>query len=801
MTFKHLAINSADIYYDFLDSGNRGRSVVKVSSINRISKNIFIFKLQSKLRSVESAELMINNNTIDYDSYSFISYDNKTGEVRVLIKKSSLSDYFGRTDPLYVYLVTDFKFLVKRVDEWYHNFGDLVQVPTKKTEIDDSFLINEKASEPQAKAIIGVLISPFSYVWGAPGTGKTKMVLAECIKYYIKEKKRILITAPTNNAVEQMLYGIISVLADIDYKKYIIRMGTPSDLFYRKYPDICENKDNAKRLDYISAAILKYKTALSETEKKIIACKKYRQFLNKKEKFIDYKNYVIAMYKECQLRKSELEDVNYRMGNLIEQSEIIHNDILTLENEIEFINSCLEELNKQNLKFSKSWRKKLFKKKFLKITKDIEEKNKALEENNLKLIELVDKQKNYKIELDNLSDENIYLVNQINEIKDKKNALNVSLSFNDELILSDEQFSDKYRLDLFFEKYEKELQAEEITFEKIKEVSYDDLLAHYSESKKVLDGLNENKKNIESENLSERDINSYLIVAATVDSCICRLSPNDSDNAFSHVFLDEAGYCPLIKAVTLTAFNCPVSFLGDHMQLPPVCEANEKDINQYPELELWNKSALYSEIALESDEDKLLSKCLSGNLQYGKMKRFDLLHSYRFSKSLADILAENVYSSDFTGDINSETEIICLNAVYSNPNNERRVNLGECLVIKDYIESHPDENIGILTPYKNQKDAIKKCLSGCNFPSDDIVTVHGAQGREWDTVIFSVTDREDNWYTNSNNPKSNGKCIINTAISRVRKKLIIVCDYNYWKKQNNQLIGNIINCENTKIII
>lgn len=49
MTFKHLAINSADIYYDFLDSGNRGRSVVKVSSINRISKNIFIFKLQSKL--------------------------------------------------------------------------------------------------------------------------------------------------------------------------------------------------------------------------------------------------------------------------------------------------------------------------------------------------------------------------------------------------------------------------------------------------------------------------------------------------------------------------------------------------------------------------------------------------------------------------------------------------------------------------------------------------------------------------------------------------------------------------------
>lgn len=65
MAFDSLAIISAEIYYDFLDNGNRGRSVVKVSPVNWISKNIFIFKLQSKLRSVESAELIINNKLID----------------------------------------------------------------------------------------------------------------------------------------------------------------------------------------------------------------------------------------------------------------------------------------------------------------------------------------------------------------------------------------------------------------------------------------------------------------------------------------------------------------------------------------------------------------------------------------------------------------------------------------------------------------------------------------------------------------------------------------------------------------
>ena len=88
MAFDSLAIISAEIYYDFLDNGNRGRSVVKVF-YHHISKNIFIFKLQSKLRSVESAELIINNKLIDCNFYSFISYDNKTGEIKVLIKKSS----------------------------------------------------------------------------------------------------------------------------------------------------------------------------------------------------------------------------------------------------------------------------------------------------------------------------------------------------------------------------------------------------------------------------------------------------------------------------------------------------------------------------------------------------------------------------------------------------------------------------------------------------------------------------------------------------------------------------------------
>ena len=59
-----------------------------------------------------------------------------------------------------------------------------------------------------------------------------------------------------------------------------------------------------------------------------------------------------------------------------------------------------------------------------------------------------------------------------------------------------------------------------------------------------------------------------LVIACTIDLCLNRL-PVSKENYFAHVFLDEAGYSSLIKAVTLTAYGNKVTFLGDNMQLPP----------------------------------------------------------------------------------------------------------------------------------------------------------------------------------------------------------------------------------------
>ena len=85
-----------------------------------------------------------------------------------------------------------------------------------------------------------------------------------------------------------------------------------------------------------------------------------------------------------------------------------------------------------------------------------------------------------------------------------------------------------------------------------------------------------------------------------------------------------------------------------------------------------------------------------------------------------------------------------------------------------------------------------KTVKKIGLSPETVLTVHGAQGREWDTVLFSVVDTDGKWFTTALIPKSNGTQIINTAVSRAKKKLILVCDCEYWSRQSNELISKLL---------
>lgn len=70
------------------------------------------------------------------------------------------------------------------------------------------------------------------------------------------------------------------------------------------------------------------------------------------------------------------------------------------------------------------------------------------------------------------------------------------------------------------------------------------------------------------------------------------------------------------------------------------------------------------------------------------------------------------------------------------------------------------------------------------------MTIHKSQGLEWDTVILSAVDAEEMFFTDST--KIRGNALLNTALSRARKHLVIVCDADCWAKRPQQLLGRLV---------
>jgi superfamily I DNA and/or RNA helicase len=263
-----------------------------------------------------------------------------------------------------------------------------------------------------------------------------------------------------------------------------------------------------------------------------------------------------------------------------------------------------------------------------------------------------------------------------------------------------------------------------------------------------------------------------------------------------HVFLDEAGYANIIKALTVFGMNTPVTFLGDHLQLPPVCEINDQDIERNPEYRdvfVWAQSAIYLGDIFTQEKDHLVSRYLQHDTRLpGNMGRSDLTQTFRFDKKLAEILNRHVYKNGFTSSLEkAETEIYFIHAEKHEPA-KSRISQQEVQAIQTLLKHlNEQEEFIILTPYRKQVAAL-----GDFLPKErndlKILTVHGSQGREWHTVILSVVDTGDKWFVDSLLKISNGLNLLNTAVSRAKNKLFIVCDTRYWKHQPGQLITDLL---------
>ena len=254
-TLTDICVESCEESYEYCEvmqeSGeNVGRATIRVRSYEVIEDHIRLI-VEKKIIDTAGLGLSVKNRAYFDRDVTFEEFDETSMTVIAYPSKDLLKVVKDGTPE--ILLITDLKWLMKRTCEFYRSFGKLISLPKTTPHFESSeyrFPKNSKPSDEQKSAVDTVLNSKLSYVWGAPGTGKTQFVLATAILAYMRRGERVAILAPTNNSVEQVLRGVLNIIKDedpegniVNIDRDILRLGMATSEFLREFPKICENRN------------------------------------------------------------------------------------------------------------------------------------------------------------------------------------------------------------------------------------------------------------------------------------------------------------------------------------------------------------------------------------------------------------------------------------------------------------------------------------------------------------------------------------------------------------------------------
>lgn len=785
---RNTCIEASQKYYDYLNQNNKGVFIINLRKLEAVGSDKFKLAIAGKIFDEETIVFKYLPTGVSYSTQEIKIkvYDRDTDTLIVVPNEKTLS-LFLRSKIEDWQIISDLKFLVERVRVWYELNGADIALPKIPSTLPPPpfsiFFEDALPSQEQIQALDAIFKKPLTYIWGAPGTGKTQFVLSYAILHYLQQGKKVAIMAPTNHALEQIFRGVIKNTdrAGIN-RKDILRLGGPSKKFADEFPEVCEIMGLEKQVEELrkQIAIIKQRLGIDQHSEKIASLKKILTNLpnvTSASKFVEKQTSSIlevkTILKNKELEKSTLtkkianakleqqeirrqknafgrqllsaffkkRDFNAEINALIDLESELEANLEEVETALKKLNDNIKRLNKKQESFTKE-RFNLIRS-FNHHLDQIEEDWLELDENNLEQVKSAVQAKIVQIEDDRPTYE----------------ALNI------EAPLSREQLNEKHQ------KLQNDLER----------------LEAYS---------------------SEERLRNVSIIGATLDTYLYRFKEDNLKVA--HIFLDEAGYSNMVKTLTLFNQKVPITLLGDHKQLPPVCELSKMDIQNNTDLRpvlVWDQAGIHLEdLFLEENIIPCLHRYMNNIVPaFNVLQKSNLTGTYRFGKSLSRVLEKFVYPEGFSSMLDFETKIVVYH-VLNDPNQRSygRTNEAEALAIFGLIKERYTLNsdVVILAPYNDQVKAIARKLP--EFQKENkILTVHKAQGQEWDTVIYSVCDSGNGkrpWFTDSHNQLSNGLNNINTAISRAKKELIIVCNEEEWLGRDGQLIQGIVQAATERLI-
>ena len=801
--FQNLACTSARQYYEYLterfDRGNvaSGTKVINIHSFHPgVLPGEFFLVASEKVMFPDACQIWIRGQHIPSIQIISVNTQGRTGcSVHISDRQNIMTNAQGLV-ARDILIISDLRFLVKRIGEFYEsqNFPLSPSLPPPLPDLPEA--MTSELSQEQREAIHTALTTPISYISGAPGTGKTKAVLSKCILRYLFSKKRILLLAPTNNAVEQMLRGVLPILkaSGIDLN-CAYRLGTTTEEFAKEFPEVVGN------------------TALDAQIRELMSKKEYyRSLMFEAEPYREKANLFSGRVQLCQEAFEKMKDFLPEADRLRNESIVAVREFhaaITAQNDCQtqrdICNSKVEntrakasslESEMAQLQAQISKMKILFWKKSKR--EELQRKANALQETinatHAAHLESLCEYDHAVLALSAAKENHNQCFQTMCAISSKRtnlrNALCRIASADEDLLRIVKTCGENIveitstTADLI---QRLEITVQELT-EKFNAFHYEDISSKYKEIEHRLGDLQTSGK------VSQRE--NALLLAGTIDSALGVLSASNPYNqneenkgyAISHVFLDEAGYTCLAKGMAAFAAGAPVTFLGDHRQLPPVCEMNSIPPELAPVC-LWELPVAYYSELIYGGLSKLYQECYQNNLDpsFSALAYAELNKSYRFGMLLANVLAKYVYSKKFQGANDATFVVLPINAP-SSTKPYKNSSQSEADAIANYLLHNPGEDIAILTPYRDQVKCLRNSLP--KSARENILTIHRSQGREWDTVILSVVDTNRPYFMNSDLPI--GRRVINTAVSRAKRRLVIVCDIHAWANHPSQLIAELL---------
>ena len=262
----------------------------------------------------------------------------------------------------------------------------------------------------------------------------------------------------------------------------------------------------------------------------------------------------------------------------------------------------------------------------------------------------------------------------------------------------------------------------------------------------------------------ENVIKLQKIFPIIVTTCISAHRLGEPVPMFDMVIMDEASQCNIAVSLVPIVRGESLMLVGDPQQLNPVILLDE----------ITNEK-LKKRYTISDEYDYRRNSIYKTYLACDAVSDETLLHNhYRCHKSIIEFNNRKYYNSRLN--ILSESKeaqpllYVDMQEAFSDYKNTAPA---EAYEVAKYAALNRDKNIGVITPFVNQKKLIEEELERAKVTNVSCGTVHAFQGDEKDVILFS-TAITDQTQAGTYEWLKNNKELINVATSRAKDKLIVL---------------------------